>query len=157
MIAPQVPARGSVGQAIFDHQAYCHLDHPMGVVTTGRRQIAQIDVKVLTALRAGVRRVGHQKINRTSGGQIAQGVYGALPACVAIGQMVTSWAGGVLMVTAVRHQLRPWEILDVDNALRRVWNKAPCGRTFKYEACYQGPDRCAVDSYLPRLISSPSS
>src|SRR5882672_12037147 len=29
-------------------------------------------------------------------------------------------------------------------------NKAPCGRTFKYEACCQGPARCAVDSYLPR-------
>jgi len=38
-----------------------------------------------------------------------------------------------------------------------LMNKAPCGRTFQYEACCQGPARCAVDSYLPRLISSPSS
>src|SRR5712692_3513061 len=45
---------------------------------------------------------------------------------------------------------------DQEAALRFL-TKAPCGRTFKYEACYQGPDRCAVDSYLPRLISSPSS
>ena len=94
----------------------------MGVVTTGRRYIAEIDVEVLPARRAVVRRVGHLKINRTSGGQIAQVVQGALPTFVAIGQMVTAWAGGVLMVTAVCHQLRPWEILDVDNALRRVWH-----------------------------------
>jgi len=33
----------------------------------------------------------------------------------------------------------------------RSLNKAPCGRTFQYEACCQGPARCAVDSYLPRL------
>jgi len=122
VIAPQVPARGSVGQAIFDHQAYRHLDHPMGVVTTGRRHIAEIDVEVLTALRAVVRRVSHPKINWTSGGQIAQVVQGALPAFVTIGQMVTSWAGGVLMVPAVRHKLRPWEILEVHNAFRRVWH-----------------------------------
>src|SRR5713101_3976818 len=42
----------------------------------------------------------------------------------------------------------------VQDGMREL-NKAPCGRTFKYEACYQGPDSCAVDSYLPRLISSP--
>jgi hypothetical protein len=72
VIAPQVPARGSGGQAIFDHQAHRHLDHPMGVVTTGRRHIAEIDIEVLAALRAVVRRVGHQKIKWTSSGQIAK-------------------------------------------------------------------------------------
>jgi hypothetical protein len=44
----------------------------MGVVTTGRRHIAEIDIEVLVALRAVVGRVGHQKINRTSSGQIAK-------------------------------------------------------------------------------------
>jgi len=44
----------------------------MGVVTTGRRHIAEIDIEVLTARRAVVRRVCHPKIHRTSGGQIAQ-------------------------------------------------------------------------------------
>ena len=122
VITPQVPARGAVGQAIFDHQAHRHVDDPMGVVTAGRRHIAEIDVEVLPARRAVVRRVSHPKINRTSGGQIAQVVQSPLSAFVAIGQMVTSWAGGVLMVTAVRHTLRSWEILDVDNALGRVWH-----------------------------------
>jgi hypothetical protein len=74
VVAPQMPTRGAVGHAIFDHQAHRHLDHPMGVVTTGRRHIAEIDIEVLVALRAVVRRVAHQKINRTSSGQIAKGV-----------------------------------------------------------------------------------
>jgi len=72
VIAPQVPAGGAVGQALFDHQAHRHLDHPMGGVTTGRRPIAAIEVEVLPALRAVMGRVGHQQINRTSGGHIAQ-------------------------------------------------------------------------------------
>jgi len=122
VIAPQVPAGGPVGQAVFSHQAHRQRRDPMGLVTTGRGHIAQIDVEVLPALRAVVRRVGHQKVNRTPGGQIAKVVYGALPRCVARGKMVTAWAGGVVVVTAVRHQLRPWEVLDVDNALRRVWH-----------------------------------
>jgi hypothetical protein len=94
----------------------------MGVVTTGRRHLAESDGAVLTALRAVVRSVRHPKINWTSGGPIAQVVPGALPALVTIGQMVTAWAGGGRMVTAVCHKLRPWEILDVDQAFRRVWH-----------------------------------
>jgi len=71
MIAPQVPASGAIGQAIFNHQAHRQLDHPMGVVPPGRGHIAEIDVEMLPALRAVVGRVSHEKINRTSGGQIA--------------------------------------------------------------------------------------
>jgi hypothetical protein len=72
VIAPQMPTGGAGGQAIFDHQAYRQLDHPMGVVTTGWRHIGEIDVEVLPALRAVVRRGGHPEINRTSRGQIAK-------------------------------------------------------------------------------------
>jgi len=72
VVAPQMPTRRAVRHAIVDHQAHRHLDHPMGVVTTGRRHIAEIDIEVLAALRAVVRSVAHQKINRTSRGPIAQ-------------------------------------------------------------------------------------
>ena len=34
---------------------------------------------------------------------------------------------------------------------------APCGRTLKHQLLYQGPDRCALDSYVPRLITFASS
>ncbi len=43
MIAPQVPARGAIWHAIFNHQAHRQLDHPMGVVPPGRCHIAEID------------------------------------------------------------------------------------------------------------------
>jgi len=47
----------------------------------------------------------------------------------------------------LRHQLRKDARMDI----------APYGRTFKTSTLPQGPDRCARDSYLPRLILSPSS
>src|SRR5712692_7476178 len=34
---------------------------------------------------------------------------------------------------------------------------APCGRTLKPYPLDQGPARCALDAYVPRLIISPSS
>jgi len=72
VIAPQVPAGRAVGQAIFDHQTNRQLDDSMGVMTAARRHIAQIDVEVLAAPRAVVRRVGHQQINGATATQITQ-------------------------------------------------------------------------------------
>jgi hypothetical protein len=34
---------------------------------------------------------------------------------------------------------------------------APYGRTLKHQPCPQGPARCAVEAYVPRLITCPSS
>jgi hypothetical protein len=34
---------------------------------------------------------------------------------------------------------------------------APWGRTLKTSPLDQGPARCALDAYVPRLITSPSS
>ena len=39
----------------------------------------------------------------------------------------------------------------------RVLHIAPCGRTLKPYPLDQGPARCALDAYVPRLIISPSS
>jgi hypothetical protein len=94
----------------------------MGGGTAGRGHIRQIDMARLPAWRTRVRRGGHHEINRPSGGDIAQGVSRALTGFVARGKTATSGAGGVVVVTAVRHALRLWEVLDVDKALRRVWH-----------------------------------
>ena len=50
---------------------------------------------------------------------------------------------------------------------KRVWKSkkhrgrpikiAPFGRAFKHQSLYQGPDRCALDRYRPRLMTTPSS
>jgi CubicO group peptidase (beta-lactamase class C family) len=34
---------------------------------------------------------------------------------------------------------------------------APCGRTLQPSPLDQGPARCALEAYVPRLITSPSS
>ena len=36
-------------------------------------------------------------------------------------------------------------------------NKAPYGRTLQHQPLYQGPARCALEAYVPRLITCPSS
>jgi site-specific DNA-methyltransferase (adenine-specific) len=48
-------------------------------------------------------------------------------------------------------------IFGVRNFRNEIMNKAPYGRTLRTSAFPQGPARCAVDAYVPRLITSPSS
>jgi hypothetical protein len=36
-------------------------------------------------------------------------------------------------------------------------NKAPYGRTLQHQSLYQGPARCALEAYVPRLLTCPSS
>jgi hypothetical protein len=47
VITPEVPTRGSVGHAIFDHHAHGQIDDAMGVMATGWGQIGEIDVEIL--------------------------------------------------------------------------------------------------------------
>ena len=121
VVAPQMPAGGAGGQAVFDHQAYRGLDHTTSIMTAREGSVRQIDVKIFLASRARVRRVGHQKINGTSGGPIAQVMERTLAGCVARGQVTASGTGGVVMVPVVRHKSRRGEVVDVHNALCRVW------------------------------------
>jgi hypothetical protein len=67
VIAPEVPAGGAVGQAVFNHQAHGHLRHTMGVMTAGEGQIGQINVEMLPAVGTVVTRVGHSEVNGTTG------------------------------------------------------------------------------------------
>src|SRR5215831_3241381 len=54
MVAPQVPTRWAVGQAIFDDQSHRQIDHPMSVLTPRRRQIRQVRIEVLLTFRTVV-------------------------------------------------------------------------------------------------------
>jgi hypothetical protein len=49
--APEVPTRGPVGQAVFDHQPYRQIKHAVGVLSAGGRQSREVRVKVLATLR----------------------------------------------------------------------------------------------------------
>jgi hypothetical protein len=51
VVPPQVPAGGTVGQAIFDDKSHRQIDHAMGVLTPRWRQIRQVSMKVLLTFR----------------------------------------------------------------------------------------------------------
>ncbi len=70
MIAPQVPTGGTVGQAVFNDNTHGQVDDPMGVMSAGWGYIGQIDVEMLLAGGAIVRRKGHHEVNGTVGAQI---------------------------------------------------------------------------------------
>jgi hypothetical protein len=65
VVAPQVPTRGPVGQAVLDHQPYCQINHAVGVLTAGGREIGEVRVQVLATLCTVVLRIGDHKIPRT--------------------------------------------------------------------------------------------
>src|SRR5262244_2135234 len=71
VVAPEVPARGPVGQAVFDHQPYRQINHAVGVLTARWRQIREVGAKVFATLRTGVLRIRDHEITRTPQVEIA--------------------------------------------------------------------------------------
>ena len=51
VVAPEVPTRRPVGQAVFDHQSYRQINHAVRILTAGWRQIREVGVKVFATLR----------------------------------------------------------------------------------------------------------
>ena len=70
MVAPEVPTRRPIGQAVLDHQADRQINHAVRVLTAGWRQIGEVRVKVRATLRTVVLRLGDHKITRTPQGEI---------------------------------------------------------------------------------------
>jgi hypothetical protein len=65
VVAPEVPTRRPIGQAVLDHQPDRQINHAVRVLTAGWRQIGEVRVKVLATLRTVVLRIGDHKITRT--------------------------------------------------------------------------------------------
>jgi hypothetical protein len=76
VVAPEVPTRGPVGQAVFDHQPDRQIHHAVGVLSAGWRQIREVGVKVLATLRTVVLRIGDDEIPWTPEVEIPQVVPG---------------------------------------------------------------------------------
>src|SRR6516164_8610150 len=72
VVTPEVPTRGPVGQAVFDHQPDRQINHAVGVLSAGWCQIREVRVKVLATLRTVVLRIRDDKIPRTPEVEIAQ-------------------------------------------------------------------------------------
>ena len=85
MVAPQVPTRWAVGQAILDHEPHGQVHHAVGVLTAGWGEIGEVRVKVLLTFRTVMLRIGDHEITRTPQVEIAQVVQRPLGLLVPIG------------------------------------------------------------------------
>ena len=64
VVPPQVPAGGTVRQAIFDHKPHRQINHAMGVLTPRWRQLREVRIEVLLTLRAVMLRIRDHEITR---------------------------------------------------------------------------------------------
>jgi hypothetical protein len=85
VVAPQVPTRWAVGQAILDHEPHRQIHHAMGVLTARWGEIGEVRVKVLTTLRTVMLGIGDHEISRTPQVEIPQVVQRPLVLLVPIG------------------------------------------------------------------------
>jgi predicted component of type VI protein secretion system len=85
VVAPQVPTRWAVGQAVLDHEPHRQIDHAVGVLTARWRQIRQVSLEVLLTFRTVVLRIGDDEIPWTPQVEIAQVVQRPLKLLVPIG------------------------------------------------------------------------
>src|SRR5499426_4694977 len=110
VVAPEVPTRGPVGQAVFDHEPHGEVYHAVGVLTAGWRQIREVGVKVLAALRTVVLRIGDDEIPRTPQVEIPQVVQCPLVLLVSIGLVPTTRTRLVRVGATGRDNLWRWQV-----------------------------------------------
>src|SRR6266849_6874357 len=120
MVAPQVPTRWAVGQAVLDHQPHRQIHHTVGVLTAWWRQIGQVCIEVLATLCAVMLRIGDHKITRTPQVEIAQVVEGSMRLLVPIGPMTTTRTHVPLVITAVGNNLWLGQVGSGSNSFARI-------------------------------------
>src|SRR5215470_4124968 len=110
VVAPEVPTRGPVGQAVFDHQPDRQINHAVGVLTAGWRQIREVGAQVLATLRTVMLGIGHKQIPRTPEVQIPQIMQCPLRLLIPIGRVTTTRARLPDVVATVGDNLGLWEV-----------------------------------------------
>src|SRR5215831_7441873 len=92
VVAPEMPAGGTVRQAILDHEPHGEVHHAVGVVTAGWCQIGEVRAQVLATLRTVMLGLGHQQIPRTPHVEIPQVMERPMRLLVPIGRVPTTRA-----------------------------------------------------------------
>src|SRR5262250_2314416 len=87
VVAPEVPAGGTVRQAILDHEPHGEVHHAVGVLTAGWCQIGEVRAKVLATRRTVMLGIGHHQIPRTPHVEIAQIMQRPMRPLVPIGRV----------------------------------------------------------------------
>src|SRR5499433_2602134 len=120
MVAPQVPTRWAVGQAILDHEPHGQVHHAVGVLTAGWCEIGEVRIEVLATLGAVMLRIGDHEIPRTPQDEIAQVVEGSMRLLVTIGHMPTTRTHVPLVITAVGNNLWLGQVGSGSNAFAGI-------------------------------------
>src|SRR5215471_15632919 len=163
MVAPQVPTRWAVGQAILDHEPHRQVHHAVGVLTTGRGEIGEVRIKVLPTLRAVVLRIGDDEIAWTPEVEIAQVVQRPLKLLVPIGGVPAAWTRLPLVRATIGDDLWRWQVCNRGNPFGgigsiRTRTEHGCGllarivRSALYDKCLTGaipkPGKDAIVSFF---------
>jgi hypothetical protein len=93
------------GEAVLDHPAYRQAEAPRRVLALGRRQVGGLGVAILTALAAGMLRVGQRAIPRTPREEIPDIVQRAGDDAIARAALATTGARPMLAVATVLDQM----------------------------------------------------
>src|SRR5262249_29650405 len=89
VVAREAAACWPVGHPGLDHEPYRQINHTVRILTARRRQIGEVRVKVLAALRTGVLRIRDHEIPRTPQVEMPQVVQCPLVLLVPIGLVTT--------------------------------------------------------------------
>src|SRR5215831_758402 len=89
VVAPEVPTRRPVGQAVLDHEPYRQINHAMRILTARWPQIGEVRTKVLATLGAVMLRIRDHEIPRTPQVEIPQVVQCPLELFVLISLVTT--------------------------------------------------------------------
>ena len=125
MVAPEVPTRGPVGPAVFDHQPYRQSHHAVGVRSAGWRQIREVGVQVLATLRTGVLRIGDDEIAWTPEVEMPQVVQRPLKLLVPIGGVPAAWTWLPLVSATIGDDLWRWQVCNRGNPFGGIGSIRP--------------------------------
>src|SRR5215813_4416204 len=120
VVAPEVPTRGPVGHAVFDHEPHGEVYHAVGVLTARGRQIRAVGVKVLAALRTVVWRIGDDEIAWTPEVEMAQVVQRPMQLLVPIGGVTAAWTWLPLVVATIGDDLWRWQVCNGGDPFGRI-------------------------------------
>jgi hypothetical protein len=118
VVTPPGPAGGARRHAVFPPAAPRPREPPTGVMPAWPGSIGQSAVARLPTVCAVVRHRSDPESKRTTSGAIAEGMPGALPRWVALGQRPTSRAGTGGVLAGRGHDKGQRQVVGLDAALR---------------------------------------
>jgi hypothetical protein len=120
VVTPEVPAGGSVGQAVFSDETDGPLLDAAGVLAVGQGQVGKITGEATATAQAPMPRESDEQINGAFGPSIPEVVQGTGADAVAAGAATTARAGSRRPVAAAVFDTGLGQILDTGDALSDV-------------------------------------